>query len=148
MRRYVRDVPARLRSKDNLEKFLILRSLLPSLNMRQPTLFEHKTKHDEANAADYERVVEFALGEFQARGKVLAERDLPLDRIRGALKRAFDTFGVAEIDDEEASAVLSSLGAQVRRVPSFVAKHPFRVIVSRELAERSHQVYQDAKSQK
>ncbi len=116
--------------------------------MRQPTLFEQKVKQNELNAADYDRVVTFALGEFQARGKVLAERDLPLDRLRGALKRAFDSFGVAEINDEEASAVLSRLGAQVRRVPSFVAKHPFRVIVPCELAERSRQVYQEAKSQK
>ena len=116
--------------------------------MRQPTLFEQEPKRNEANAADYEHAVTFALGEFQARGKVLAERDLPLDRLRGALKRAFEGFGVAEINDEEASAVLSRLGAQVRRVPSFVAKHPFRVIVPHELAERSRQVFQKAKSQK
>lgn len=113
--------------------------------MRQPTLFEGQRA---ANAPDYERVVMYALGEFQARGKILAERDLPLDRLRGALKRAFESFEVEEISDEAACAVLSRLGARVRRVPSFVAKHPFRVIVPSELAERSRQVYKDAKSQK
>jgi len=116
--------------------------------MRQPTLFEGQNDQRGTSAANYERVVTFALGEFQARGKVLAERDLPLDRLRGALKRAAESFGVEEIDDEGASVVLSRLGAQVRRVPSFVAKHPFRVIVPVELAERSRQVYKEAKSQK
>ncbi len=116
--------------------------------MRQPTLFEGQNEQRGTSAADYEHVVSFALGEFQARGKVLAERDLPLDRLRGALKRAAESFGVEEIDDENASVVLNRLGAQVRRVPSFVAKHPFRVIVPVELAERSRQFYQEAKSKR
>jgi hypothetical protein len=102
--------------------------------MRQPTFFE---KAQSESAAGAESVVLYALGDFQARGKVLAGRDLPLDRLRGALRRAADTFGVAELGDEQAVAVLGSLGARVRRVPAFVAKHPYRVIVPEELAARA-----------
>ncbi|MBV9210306.1 MAG: hypothetical protein JOZ52_06735, partial [Acidobacteria bacterium] len=82
-----------------------------------------------------------ALGEFQARGKVLAERELPLDRLLGALRRAAETFEVEELTDEQIAATLNTLGAQVRRVPSFVAKHPYRVTVQAELAKHALQVY-------
>ena len=101
--------------------------------MRQPTLFE-KTSERELDA---ERLVLFALGDFQSRGKVLIDRDLPLDRLRGALKRAADNFGVAPLADEPAVATLEQMGAQVRRVASFFAKHPYRVIVPEELATRA-----------
>ena len=107
--------------------------------MRQPTLFERQTNGSSVDAA---QVVLFALGDFQSRGKVLAERDLPLDRLRGALKRAAEAFGLDELDDEEAVSTLAELGAHVRRVPSFVAKHPFRVTVPLELAEHAREVYQ------
>ena len=106
--------------------------------MRQPTLFEGET---ESREVDDRALVLYALGDFQARGKVLAGRDLPLDRLRGALKRAADTFGVAELTDERAVAALGALGANVRRVPSFVAKHPFRVVTPVELAEQSSREY-------
>ena len=108
--------------------------------MRQPTLFE---KRSGEGAVDLGRVVLYALGEFQARGKVLAQRDLPLDRLRGALRRSTDAHDIEELSDEAAVATLKSLGAQVRQVPPFVAKHPFRVIVPQELAERSRHAYQE-----
>lgn len=106
--------------------------------MSQPTLFE---KRNGENVVDFEQVVLYALGDFQARGKVLVQRDLPLDRLRGALRRASEAFDVEELSDEDAVAVLRSLGAEIRQVPSFVAKHPFRVIVNRELAERAQHAY-------
>ena len=111
--------------------------------MRQPTFFE---KDKTANTFDAERVVLYALGDFQARGKVLIGRDLPLDRLRGALRRAAETLGIAELDDELAVATFESLGAQVRRVPAFVAKHPFRITVATALAERALQFLHDARA--
>jgi hypothetical protein len=104
--------------------------------MRQPTFFD---KDNRGRGADAERVVLYALGDFQARGKVLAGRDLPLDRLRGALRRAADAFGADELGDEQAASALSALGANVRRVPAFFAKHPFRVVVPDALAERALQ---------
>lgn len=112
--------------------------------MRQPTLFEGK--HVEGTVAA-EQVLLFALGDFQARGKVLAERDLPLDRLRGAFKRACEAFGMEELTDEQAVAALNSLGAHIKRVPSFVAKHPFRVIVPTGLARRATQAYLEMSAQ-
>ncbi|HEX7997847.1 MAG TPA: hypothetical protein VF528_05610 [Pyrinomonadaceae bacterium] len=108
--------------------------------MRQPTLFERNSGE---GAVAVEQVVLYALGDFQARGKILAERDLPLDRLRGALKRASEAFGIEELSDERAVAAFKALGANVRQVPSFVAKHPFRVIVPAELARRAASVYQE-----
>ncbi len=108
--------------------------------MRQPTLFERKS---EEGAVAVEEVVLYALGDFQARGKILAERDLPLDRLRGALKRACEAFGVEELSDEQATAAFGALGAQVRRVPVFVAKHPFRIVVPTELAQRASISFQE-----
>ena len=84
----------------------------------------------------------YALGDFQARGKALAQRELPLDRLRGALRRAADTLGVEELTDDQAVAAFSALGAHIRRVPPFVAKHPFYITVPVELAERARDVYQ------
>jgi hypothetical protein len=108
--------------------------------MRQPTFFE---KQSGERAIDPEQLVLYALGDFQARGKVLAQRDLPLDRLRGALRRATEAHGIEELSDGDAVAAFKSLGAEVRQVPSFVAKHPFRIIVSVELAERSKIAYQE-----
>lgn len=112
--------------------------------MRQPTLFEGKR---EESAVDAEQVLLFALGDFQARGKILVERDLPLDRLRGAFKRACETFGIEELSDEQAVAALTALGAKIRRVPAFVAKHPFRVIVPADLAQRAAQSYEETVAQ-
>ncbi len=106
----------------------------PSETMSKTPLFDAEKNADGVDAG---RVVLYALGDFQARGKELAGRDLPLDRLRGALRRAAEAFGVEELEDEEAAAALGSLGATVRRVPTFFAKHPFRVLVGRELAERA-----------
>ncbi len=108
--------------------------------MRQNNLFETKTS---ASAADVERIVLHALGDFQSRGKVLAGRDLPLDRLRGALRRASDVFDTEELTDETAAAALGSLGAEVTRVPPFVAKHPFRVTVSEETAAHAREVFSE-----
>lgn len=106
--------------------------------MRQPTLFD---KRSGQSVVDVEQVVLYALGNFQARGKALAQRDLPLDRLRGALRRASEAYEIEELSDEDAVEVLRMLGAEVRQVPSFVAKHPFRVIVSTELADRAQRAY-------
>lgn len=108
--------------------------------MEQPTFFDQTTP---SGAADAERLVLHALGEFQARGKTLAERELPLDRLRGALRRAAESFAVEELDDERAVAALSNLGAIVRRVPAFVAKHPFRVVVPATLAAQALRFYKE-----
>src|ERR1044072_5071882 len=108
--------------------------------MRQPTLFEREGSSSASNA---EQVVLYALGDFQARGLALAGRELPLDRLRGALRRATESVGVEELTDDEAVAAFSALGAHIRRVPPFVAKHPFYITVPIALAERARDVYQD-----
>ena len=102
--------------------------------INQPTLFE-------SNSAETEKVILYALGEFQSRKKVLAERELPLDRLRGAFKRACEKFETAELTDEKIAECLGKLGAKIVQVPSFVAKHPFRVTVSNELAEKSFEFF-------
>jgi hypothetical protein len=108
--------------------------------MRQPTLFDRQSKQSDVSD---ERLVLYALGNFQARGKVLAGRDLPLDRLRGALRRAADTFGIEQLTDERAVGALASLGAQVQRRHAFAAKHPYHVIVATELAERARHIYEE-----
>jgi hypothetical protein len=108
--------------------------------MKQTELFDEK-KSDAA--ADPGRVVLYAFADFQLRGKMLAERELPLDRLRGALRRAAEVFGVAELSDEAAAEAIQTLGGRVRRVPPYVAKHPFRITVPTEVAERARQLYQD-----
>lgn len=105
--------------------------------IEQPNLFEAKS-----NASDVERILLYALGEFQSRGKVLADRELALDRLRGAFKRAAEKFGAEEFSDEEIASGLEKLNAKVIKVPNFVAKHPFRVTVQNELADKSRVVYQ------
>ena len=102
----------------------------------QPTLFDQETEN-----ADIEKILLYALGEFQARKKVLANRELPLDRLRGAFKRASDKFDRDELNDRETVDNLKKLGANVVEVPNFVAKHPFRVTISNELAEKSGEFY-------
>ena len=104
--------------------------------MNQPKLFDPQTEN-----AEIEKVLLYALGEFQARKKVLAERELALDRLRGAFKRATDKFGIDEMQDEELAENLEKLGTKVVRLQSFIAKHPFRVTVSNELAFRAKEFY-------
>lgn len=104
--------------------------------MNQPTLFDLRCEN-----VQIEEVLLYALGDFQSRKKVLAMRELALDRLRGAFKRACEKFGIAELSDEQIAENLEKLGASVKQVPSFVAKHPFRVTVSFETAERARQFY-------
>jgi histone H3/H4 len=110
--------------------------------MNQPSLFDVPSK-----TVDAERLVLYALGEFQARGKVLAERELPLDRLRGAFRRAAEHFQTEELTDEEIARELENIGAKVVRVPSFVAKHPFRVTVKTESAVCAAEFYKQVVSQ-
>ncbi|GAC1446377.1 MAG: hypothetical protein NVSMB56_04480 [Pyrinomonadaceae bacterium] len=109
--------------------------------MSQPTLFEELNKKFGTSS----EMILYALGEFQARGKVLAGRELPLDRLRGALRRAAEDFGVEEVSDEDAANALQTLGAKVQRRPSYFAKHPFRVIVPHDLAEHARDFYEQTK---
>lgn len=104
----------------------------------QPNLFETARA-----APEIEKILLYALGEFQSRGKVLAERELALDRLRGAFKRACDKFETAELPDEKIAENLAKLGARVKQVPNFVAKHPFRITVSAETARRAAQFYNE-----
>ena len=113
--------------------------------MKQPTLFEERSKD---NSDGGERLTLYALGEFQARGKVLADRELPLDRLRGALRRASEALGFEEPDDEAAVRSFAALGARVSRVPPFVAKHPYRVTVPPPLAERALKFYEETVARK
>jgi hypothetical protein len=101
--------------------------------VEQPSFFDQES----VAGVDAEQLVLDAFGDFQARGHVLAERELPLDRLRGALRRAAERRGVSELGDEQAAAAMTALGVRVRRVPSFFAKHPYRVTVPKELAERA-----------
>ena len=105
-------------------------------NDQQPNLFDDKT-------IEVEKILLYALGEFQSRGKVLAGRELALDRLRGAFKRAAEKFETEEFSDEKIAEGLEKLGAKIQRVPNFVAKHPFRVTVQNDLAERAEKNYQE-----
>ena len=111
-----------------------------SAAMKQPTLFDERSKSRDDGG---ERLTLFALGEFQARGLALADRELPLDRLRGALRRASEALGCDEPDDEAAAHSFDALGAHVSRVPPFVAKHPYRVTVPPELAARALKFYEE-----
>jgi len=104
----------------------------------QPKLFEADTEK-----AEIEKVLLYALGDFQSRKKVLADRELALDRLRGAFKRACEKFGVEEFSDETIAENLQKLGAKVVKLQSFIAKHPFRVTISNEMAERSSKFYKE-----
>jgi hypothetical protein len=105
----------------------------------QPTLFEVKTM-----AAEEERLTLYALGEFQSRKKILADRELALDRLLGAFKRASEKFGAAEFTDKQIAENLLKLGAKVVEVQNYIAKHPFRVTVSKDLSERANEIYRQA----
>ncbi len=106
--------------------------------IEQPNLFETATP-----AAQVEQILLYALGEFQSRGKVLADRELALDRLRGAFKRASERFGTEEFSDEKLAEGLEKLGANIKRVPNFVAKHPFRVTVSFDTAQNAANFYNE-----
>jgi len=110
--------------------------------IEQPNLFEAKSA-----APEIEKVLLYALGEFQSRKKVLADRELALDRLRGAFKRAAEKFNLAEFSDEEIAKGLQRLDAKVIKVPNFVAKHPFRVTVSQNIAARALLFYAEKTNQ-
>jgi signal recognition particle subunit SEC65 len=107
--------------------------------IHQPNLFDQKSE-----GAKIETVLLYALGEFQSRGKVLANRELALDRLRGAFKRASEKFAVGEFSDEELAKSLEKLGSKVVKVPNFVAKHPFRVTVLNDLADKARVFYKES----
>lgn len=109
--------------------------------MNQPNLFDLNTEN-----ANIEQILLYALGDFQSRKKILAMRELALDRLRGAFKRACEKFGIAELSDEHIAENLEKLGAKVVQVPNFVAKHPFRVTISDDLAERAAIFYHERKN--
>ncbi len=113
--------------------------------MKQTELFSER-KIADAVAADH--IVLYALADFQLRGKTLAERELPLDRLRGALRRAAEVFGVAELSDDDAVSTIQLLGGRVQRVPPYVAKHPFRITIPTAVAERAKQFFQDYNADK
>ncbi len=104
--------------------------------IEQPSLFEVQT-----SASEIEQILLYALGDFQSRGKVLANRELALDRLRGAFKRATEKFGREEFSDEEIAKGLGKLDAKIVQVPNFVAKHPFRVTIYQSLASRAFEFF-------
>ena len=106
--------------------------------MTQPKLFEQPDEK-----IDIESVLLYALGDFQSRGKVLANRELALDRLHGAFLRACEKFGIAGLSDEQIAEGLLSLGANVVEVPNYVAKRPFRVTVNREIGNRALERFKD-----
>ena len=105
----------------------------------QPNLFELK-----AEAPIAEKVLLYALGDFQSRGLTLINRELPLDRLRGAFKRAAEKFDAEELSDEQIAENLGRLGAKIVRVPNYVAKHPFRVTVIENLADKAKVFYRNS----
>lgn len=103
----------------------------------QPTLFDSPKQNTET-----ERVLLYALGEFQSRGKVLIDRELPFDRLHGAFRRASEKFQIEELGDEMIVIALEKMGAKIVRKPSFVAKHPFRVTIESGLAAKAKEIYE------
>ncbi|MBC7795483.1 MAG: hypothetical protein H7Z37_01260 [Pyrinomonadaceae bacterium] len=108
--------------------------------MSQQNLFDGSDKSIEI---DYKKLILFALGEFQSRGKELINRELPFDRLRGAFRRAGEHFKYSVISDEDLARELEKLKAKIVRVPTFVAKHPFRVTVDKALGNIALEFYQD-----
>ena len=111
--------------------------------MSQTPLFDAEKT---ADGVDAERVVLYALGDFQARGLALAGRDLPLDRLRGALRRAAEAFGVDELEDEQAAATLEykfkflgAVAARGERFYLFARLDPYEQTEERKKAEANPQ---------
>ena len=109
--------------------------------MNQPKLFEQSTE-----SVTLEDVLLYALGDFQSRGKVLANRELALDRLHGAFLRAFVRFGIPELSDAQIVEGLRNLGTKIVEVPNYVAKRPYRVKISRQIAARCMTFYRNAAS--
>jgi hypothetical protein len=102
----------------------------------QPTLFDKP-----GGPVAHEQIVLFALGDFQSRGKILADREIALDRLLGAFRRAAEFFESDDLSDLEIVSQLSTLGAKIQEVQSFVAKHPYRIEVPKTLALRAKEMY-------
>lgn len=109
----------------------------------QPKLFEPTGK-----TVNIETVLLYALGEFQSRGHVLANRELALDRLHGAFHRAFEKFGIGELSDESIAKGLRNIGADVVEVPKYVAKRPFRVRVNLETGRRAFDLFNEKQTWK
>jgi hypothetical protein len=103
----------------------------------QPKLFEKSSE-----VIDLENVILYALGDFQSRGKVLADRELAFDRLRGAFLRAFKKFGIPEPSEQVIVEILKHLGANVTEIPSYVAKRPYRITIPREVAAGAAHILQ------
>lgn len=103
--------------------------------MKQPTLFD-------IVEPEMEKLTLYALGDFQSRGLKLAERELPLDRLLGAFRRASEKFQIKEPSDAEIAETLRKLGAEVKEIPPFFAKHPFRIKVPLALAEQAKSFFE------
>ncbi|NNF00354.1 MAG: hypothetical protein HKN25_15140 [Pyrinomonadaceae bacterium] len=115
--------------------------MIDAAKVDQPSLFETEKKDEESV-----KVILFALGEFQSRGFELIDRELPLDRLRGAFKRGTESFGMEEFSDEKIAGILEGIGATVKKIPSYVATHPFRITVSAEIAGHASKVFETEKS--
>lgn len=102
----------------------------------QPTLFDRR-----APGVPLEEVLLYALGEFQARGHTLVDRELALDRLRHAVDRACDLFRIEPLSDETIASLLRKAGAKVVEIPGYFAKHPYRITVPTALASSSQTVY-------
>ena len=110
----------------------------PHFARMQPKLFEKP-----AETVDLETVILYALGDFQSRGKVLANRELAFDRLRGAFLRAFNKFGIPEPPDDQIVQTLKTLGASVNEIPKFVAKRPFRITVDSRTASNANSLFRE-----
>jgi hypothetical protein len=108
----------------------------------QPKLFEKPTE-----TVDLETVILYALGDFQSRGKALANRELAFDRLRGAFLRAFRKFGILEVPEDQIVQTLKNLGASVDEVPEFVAKRPFRITVDSQTATDAISLFRKVQTQ-
>lgn len=109
----------------------------------QPVLFSEMRifSGSDLSKSEAETLVLFALGDFKSRGKKLTDRTLPLDRLRGALRRSAQHHKTKEMTDGRVIAILRQLGAQITRLPAYVAKHPYHVSVSHALADRASAFY-------
>lgn len=109
----------------------------------QPKLFEVPNE-----TVAIEDVLLYALGDFQSRAKILADRELAFDRLHGAFVRACKKFGIAELSDEMIVRGLRDLGAVVTDLANFVAKRPYRIKISRQIADRCMTFYLNAASKR
>ncbi|MEP7077374.1 MAG: hypothetical protein ABI878_16330 [Acidobacteriota bacterium] len=107
----------------------------------QPKLFEKP-----AETVDLETVILYALGDFQSRGKVLANRELAFDRLRGAFLRACAKFGIPEPPNNQIVEKLKHLGAAVTEIPKFVAKRPFRITIDTKTASDANNLFREIRT--